>query len=168
MLVIALDFVLLSHAPRLTYVPVRLARVDQDVAWIRQSYLEECKKPPWNLILDHGQITQTKLFKKRRWCDDLQISSWLGTCWSCQLLVGFMDSKSSHVHFLTSLPIQSTYGVHILRTVKILFQSLTWQHTKYLFNFGEALSDSISLSFLSRSVSKSSGSFSFFETHNRL
>jgi len=41
---------------------------------------------------------------------DVTWSSWLWTWWSChgQVLIGFMNSKSSHVRFFTSLPIQST------------------------------------------------------------
>ena len=48
-----------------------------------------------------------------------------------------MDSKSSHVHFFTSLPIQSAYGSNS----QDLFQKVEPDNTtKYLFNFGEALS----------------------------
>ena len=65
-----------------------------------------------------------------------------------------MDSKSSHVHFFTSLPIQSVYGSNI----QDLFQKFELDNTtNYQFNFqiGEALSVSASLPFWSRSISKS-------------
>jgi len=83
-------------------------------------------------------------------------SSWLWTWWWCQLLVVFMGSRSSHVHFftVTSLPIQSTYG--LTRNSQDLFQKFEPDNTtKYLFKFGEVLSVSVSLPFLYWSVSKS-------------
>jgi len=80
-------------------------------------------------------------------------------------MVGFMDSKSSHVHFFTSLPIQSAYGSNS----QDLFQKVEPDNTtKYLFNFGETLSVSVSLTFVTRSVSKSWGSVSVCETQTRL
>jgi len=79
-------------------------------------------------MLGYCQITQTKMFTKRRWRDHLDFEL-------DALSVDFIDSKSSHLHFFTPLPIQSAYGSN---STDFFQKSESDNTTKYLFNFGEA------------------------------
>ena len=102
---------------------------------MRSNVRNHLDTPPWS---DHPN--EVVYEKEVTW------SLWLWTWWSCQLLVGFMDSKSSHVNFVTSLPIQPAYGSNS----QDLFQKFDLTTHKIPLNFGETLGQS---PFLSRSIS---------------
>ena len=127
-------------------------------AWIRQSYPQRCKKPSWNLILGHGQITQTKMFTKGG--DAVILTFNLIIMTIVGRLYGFKVITRTFLHFASN-------SVCIWFEQSRSFSEVSRQNTSLILVMLFP-SRSVSLFGLGQSPSLSWGSVSVFETQARL